>query len=339
MRVGVNPQKYNTEISHDFFHQVVIPVYIPNDEDYFIDSLSILKLCLESLFLTCHDRTYFTVVNNGSHREIIEYLNDLLHDNKIHEVIHTHNMGKVNGISKGIMGHAFPLITITDADVIFLNDWQQASYAIFEEFPKTGFVSTTPMPKLLKYHTQEVLFDFGFSKRLMFQKPKNPEALVHFAKSIGNTDLINNSHLTNILTIKGKLTNAVLGCGHFVATFKGDVFDGLKEKYADQKLGGDSVRKFLDQPVADKGYWRLATEDNYTYHMGNIKEKWMTELLQTLDNKGNIVLECPKLSELDRVGWITRFKIFIVNKIVFRQPLWRFYMRSKGLSKEASKEY
>jgi hypothetical protein len=124
MRIGFNPNKDKIQESSEFFHQVIVPVYIPNQEGYFKDSFAILRYSLQSLFKTCHTKTYFTIVNNGSCDSVVDYLNALHHENKIQELIHTTNIGKLNAILKGITGQQFPIITITDADVLFLNDWQ-----------------------------------------------------------------------------------------------------------------------------------------------------------------------------------------------------------------------
>jgi cellulose synthase/poly-beta-1,6-N-acetylglucosamine synthase-like glycosyltransferase len=132
MRIGFNPNKNKPVEPNDFFHQVIIPVYIPNQEGYFKDSFKILQYCLESLLKTSHSKTYFTVVNNGSCNEVIEYLNSLQQQLKIHEIIHTSAIGKMNAILKGLMGHNFDLITIADADVLFLNNWQKNTYEVFK---------------------------------------------------------------------------------------------------------------------------------------------------------------------------------------------------------------
>ncbi|MDD3005817.1 glycosyltransferase, partial [Flavobacterium sp.] len=121
MRVGFNPNKDKVLPKSDYTHQVIVPVYIPHQNDYFKDSFQILQLCLESLFKTCHGKTYITIVNNGSCIEVVNYLNQLQQETKVQEVIHTTAIGKLNAILKGLSGHQFPLITITDADVLFLN--------------------------------------------------------------------------------------------------------------------------------------------------------------------------------------------------------------------------
>ena len=66
MRVGFNPHKDQEESISEYFHQVIVPVYIPNFEGYFKDSFIIFKLCLQSIFDTTHNKTFITIVNNGS---------------------------------------------------------------------------------------------------------------------------------------------------------------------------------------------------------------------------------------------------------------------------------
>ena len=86
MRIGFNPHKDKIQVASDYFHQVIIPVYIPNQEGYFKDSFAILKLCLESLFKTIHEKTFVTIVNNGSDISVANYLDLLLKENKIREL-------------------------------------------------------------------------------------------------------------------------------------------------------------------------------------------------------------------------------------------------------------
>ena len=50
MRVGFNPNKDKNLVRSDYYHKIIIPVYIPNFEGYFKDSFRIFKICLESLY-------------------------------------------------------------------------------------------------------------------------------------------------------------------------------------------------------------------------------------------------------------------------------------------------
>ena len=180
MRVGRNPSKEQPVPQPDFFHQVVLPIYIPKLGDYYEESFEVLKLCLESLFKTCHSNTFITVVNNGSCKEIENFLDSLYKKDHVQEIIHTYNTGKLNAILKGVCGHRFSLITIADADTLFLTGWQKASYNIFQKFPKAGVVGLTPQFRMYYNYSANVLFDNLFSKSLRFETVKNPEAMKCF---------------------------------------------------------------------------------------------------------------------------------------------------------------
>jgi len=338
MRKGFNPNKDKRLETSDFFHQIIIPVYIPNHEAYFKDSLQILKICLESLFKTIHSKTFITVVNNGSSEKVIELLEDYYENNNIHELIHTTNIGKLNAILKGVSGHKFDLITISDADVLFLNNWQESTYSIYNTFKKTGFVSPCPSSKVLKKYTSNIHVENFFNKNLKFTEVKNPSAQVKFAKSIGNKDFYNEHHLEKYLTISNNYIKAVVGGGHFVGTYRGDILRKPKSVFTEYALGSIGMNSVLDKPVEASGYWRLSTEDNYVYHMGNTLEDWMQESSQG-KNKNNDAIIKPKLDSKKSYKISRWTKNFLFEKIILRKPIWVAYLRLKGLNNIESTNY
>ena len=338
MRVGFNPHKDKVQEASDFFHQVVIPVYIPNQEGYFKDSFSILKLCLNSLFKTSHIQTYFTVVNNGSCCEVRDYLDDLFQNGKILEVIHTSNIGYINAMLKGITGQQFPYITNADADVLFLENWQEATYEIYKVFPKTGAVSPTPNSKMLKFLTANIFFEKGLTQNISFSEVKNPQAMESFAKSIGNEKLFSKIHLDKYLTIKRNNFEALIGAGHFVVTYRSDIFDGLEKRYTNFILGGDSDFIF-DFPVVKKGFWRLSTADNYAFHMGNTLEEWMLTTVEGLKENNLTCDIVPLLTKMESNAFMNWFKIKVFSRLLFKKSIWRLFLRYKGLTKEEASFY
>ncbi|MET3028162.1 glycosyltransferase family 2 protein [Flavobacterium sp. UW10123] len=338
MRLGFNPNKDKGILNSDYYHQIIIPVYIPNKNDYFKDSLIILKLCLESLFRTVHKKTFITIVNNGSCEEVTNFLQELYLQKKIHEVLETTNIGKLNAILKGIVGHNFPLVTITDSDVLFLAGWQKASYSIFENFPKAGAVCPTPSSRSLRTYTSNIYWDNFFSKKLTFSKVKNPLALKSFAISVGNLDFYNKSHLDNYFTLSNKNEKAVIGAGHFVGTYRGEIFNSLEIKYSNYKLGGKSENDILDLPVVKKGFWRLSTEDNYAYHMGNVLEDWMNDEISKIGK--NILNVDFKLKPVQASSkWLYIIKTKFFGKVILNKKIMKYFLRWKGLSKEDARNY
>jgi len=336
MRVGFNPHKDKVHESSVFLHQVIIPVYIPNQEGYFKDSFAILKLCLESLFNTIHSKTFVTIVNNGSNKIIADYLDSLFAENKIQELIHTENIGKLNAILKGLVGNDIQLVTISDADVLFLPDWQHETVKVFREVPKAGVVGIVPQFKTYESNCGNVLFDNFFSYKLRFIPVKNREALVCFYDSIGWTWDYNKDYLKYILglEVNSNLT-VLLGSGHFVATYKKDMFEELVS-YFGYKMGGNS-ESYLDRIPLKKGYWRLTTHDNYAYHMGNTIENWMMNVSNK--KKENVVLDYnfQNRKKTNIVSYFIKNRLFV--KFISNKFLVKLFLKWKKLPKEMIEKY
>ncbi|KAF2333118.1 glycosyltransferase family A protein [Flavobacterium daemonense] len=276
MRIGYNPYKDQKINDSEYFHQIIIPVFIPNQEGYFKDSFAILKLCIESLIDTIHDKTFVTIVNNGSDKVISNYLDSLFAEKKIHEVIHTENIGKLNAVLKGLAGNNIELVTISDSDVLFLPNWQNETTEVFAKVPKAGVVGIVPQFKMYENHCGNVVFDNLLSSKLQFIPVKNKEALIRFYDSIGWDRDYNQNYLEYALGLKIDSDLSVLiGSGHFVATYKKDIFSNIVT-HIGYKMGASS-EAYLDKLPLKKEYWRLTTYDNYAYHMGNVFESWMED--------------------------------------------------------------
>jgi glycosyltransferase involved in cell wall biosynthesis len=338
MRVGFNPHKDIIQETSDYWHQVIIPVYIPNQEGYFKDSCAILKLCLQSLLATVHPKTYISVVNNGSCDVIVDYLNSLHKGDRIQEVIHTSNVGKLNAVLKGISGNNFPLITVSDADVLFLNGWQESSYAVFDAFPKAGAVCPTPSSRSLRTYTANIYWDLFFTNKIKFTSVVNPDALKMFGLSVGDAAFYNKIQLKKYLIVVNDDEKAVVGAGHFVTTYRGEVFNTIENRFAEYKMGGNTEGDFLDMPVVKKGFWRLSTADNYAYHMGNVIEDWMFETVSKL-KQNNTYSNC-KLQPIQPNFKLANFiKSRLFAKFILNKKIMHYFLRWKGLTRQEAKEY
>lgn len=327
MRIGYNPNKDEELVKPDFYHQIIIPVYIPNQQDYFKDSFKIFKLCLESLFATIHNKTFVTIVNNGSGDFVKDYLDELLKENKIQELIHTQNIGKLNAIFKGLAGNDIELVTISDADVLFLSDWQSETVKVFSQIPKAGVVGIVPQIKTYTSHCGNVIFDNFFKKNLKLIPIINPDGLKRFYDSIGRGYDCNQGNLNLGLGLEYQNIKCFLGSGHFIATYKKDIFEEI-ETYIGYKLGGFS-EGYLDRAPLEKDYWRLTTQDNFAYHMGNVYEEWMvipTKIDATIDYSGFNFIKRKKINTI-----IYFIKNKVVKKIISINWVMKLFFKSKKL--------
>lgn len=337
MRQGTNPAKKQILSQDAYLHQVIVPVYLPHAEGYFKDGLRVLQSCMDSLVKTAHKKTFISVVNNGSSLEVVEYLQDLFSKGGIQELIHTDNIGKNNAILKALSGHYFDYITIADADVLFLNHWQDATMNVFEAFPKAGVVGLTPQIKLYSDLSYNVLFDKFFSKKLRFGVVKNPQAIKEFLRSIGWDENYNQDYLEQHLIIEDKTGfKAVVGSGHYVATYKREALGHVSTEQIMQPLSPKFDRELLDKPGMRVGSWRLTTEDNYAYHMGNVFEPWMDEALGGIRQfEGEIPSYSYKPLTASFVSYFVKNHLF--RKLVENKKFINWFIKFKGLPKAMSK--
>lgn len=336
MRVGYNPHKDQSVEKSEYLHQVIIPVFIPNQEGYFKDSLAIFKLCLQSLFQTIHHRTFVTIVNNGCCEEVKNYLQELFDQNKIQEIIHTDNIGKLNAIVKGYSGTNFELVTLSDADVLFLEGWQSETINIFKHLPKVGVVGIVPQFNLHKVNCANIILDNLWNDKMKFLPVKNELALSRFYESIGWDKTYNHDYLKYSLGLEAENNVKVLvGSGHFVATYKRNIFEDIPS-FNPYKMGGYS-EDFLDRAPLIKDYWRVTTYDNFAYHIGNEIEPWMLDIKNNSENNTVESYGFPKHERLSSLGFLLRIKM--TQYFFKKKALYKAFLKWKKLPASMIKNY
>ena len=336
MRIGINPNKEIHQEPSEFLHQIIVPVYIPNEEGYFIDALKILKICLNSLLNTVHDKTYITVVNNGSCENVVNYLDELFLKKRIKELIHTDNIGKINAVLKGLSGNNIELVTITDADVLFLSDWQSETIKIFSKIPKAGVVGIVPQLNMYRSNCDNVIFDNLFTKHIKFLSVINPEGIINFYESIGWGRDYNQDYLKLGLGLEYKSLKCFIGAGHFVATYKKDIFEEVLSYIGGKKVAGIG-EIYIDNKALEKDYWRLTTHDNYAYHMGNIYEDWMNKptINNSISDYSNFNFD--KRKKVSSIRYFFKNRLF--KKVIFTKWILKLFFKWKKLPKEMIERY
>lgn len=336
MRVGYNPHKDKVQESLDYLHQVIVPVYIPSEEGYFKDSFVILKLCLESLLATVHAKTFISIVNNGSCVIVVDYLNDLFERKKIQELIHTENIGKLNAILKGLAGNDIELVTISDSDVLFLPNWQKETVKVFATVPQAGVVGIVPQFKMYESNCGNVLFDTLYNSKLQFVPVKNKDALIRFYDSLGWDRNYNQDYLAYNLALEiNSELSVLIGSGHFVATYKKDIFDTIIT-YIGYKMGGNS-EGYLDRLPLEKDYWRLTTADNHGYHLGNTIENWMTVSIDSNGAEANLNYGFPKNKRSNPFLYWIKNRLFA--KFISIKILVKLFLKWKKLPEQMIQKY
>jgi len=96
----------------------------------------------------------------------------------------------------------------------------------FVSFPEAGMVSPVPLSNKFRNYVSNNWY-YGFTKgKIHFQNVIDPDAIAKFNKSLGSgLPPLNEIYLEKYLVLENKTDKAVMGCGHFVATLRREVFD------------------------------------------------------------------------------------------------------------------
>jgi hypothetical protein len=272
MREGVNPEKFKAEKNVKKQHRVVMVFYIPNtEEDYYVETLKVLDISLDSLTKTINPQTTnITLVNNNSTKEseaiIAKYQNQI---DKY--VLYAENKGKVYAVVNEIRSVYEPFVTIADSDVLFFNGWEKAVFEVFKNHPKAGVVAPLPSQYATFYYNTAVFFDKFFTQKLRYAKIVADDDVDLYIKSVNNEALMKTNTKYDWKEkqyyLDGKV-KAIIGAPHFVATYKSTLFKN-QDTFPEIKFKNGYEEKFIDFVADIKGLYRLSTVKTYAYHIGN----------------------------------------------------------------------
>lgn len=274
MREGVNPEKFKGEKNQLKPHRIIVVCHIPNlQEDYYKDSLKVLKACLESLVQTMNsETTNITLVNNNSTHEVDNVVNGYLATNHIDKYVrYSENRGKVYAVINEVRGVFEQFVTISDCDVLFFSGWEKSVFDIFRTYPKAGVVSPLPSQYSSFNSNASVFFDHFMWGSLKYDKVVDEADTDLYIRGVNNIALLNKKGRYNWKERQyylNKKTKAVVGANHFVATYRTAVFKN-ETKFPEIKFINGYENEFIDVLADRKGLYRLSTVESYAYHIGN----------------------------------------------------------------------
>ena len=318
----MNPQKQHKKIDMQSHHRVIVVVFIPKLEDYYLHMFGVFKLSLESIIATKNELCEITVVNNACCDVVVDYLNVLFSENKINSLIHhKENIGKIDALVGAARGSRERLITTTDADILFVKGWQEAVENVFSSFKNVGSVSPLPIRIGLTSGTISTLQKIIF-KEVSFSFQKIKENFIpynKFRESIG-WDLEPTDDLPwPVVSYKG--VNAILGSAHQVLTIDREIFfSDIPFEPSFTLVGNNSEHNYIDTPIDLSGKMRLSTFSNYAYHMGNKAEDWMYAV-QEQNKTAKAILPVVAFSSLPSTLHNSRLKTnwFKAKKMVIKR--------------------
>ena len=315
MRDGVNPEKFRNELLPVFMHRIVVPVYIPNLEDtYYRNQYEVFEKFLKHLIASVNPSiTAITLIDNYSCSEISSLIDR--NRSSLDKLIRfNENKGKVFPVLQEARSAAEAFITITDADVLFYEGWEQAVFKVFASCPKAGVVAPLPSPALAFYENTAVFSDQYLTCGIAYKKLMSDVEAELYLAGMGNDSLLNRENRKYSWKERQyvlKNANALIGCGHFVATYRSELFEAKKNQPL-IKFKNGLEREFIDSLSDEKGYYRLSTVETYAYHMANNLDEHSRSFILEKENKVSEDL-------IQRAGYSTRSLLpWKLRKLVFR---------------------
>ena len=287
MRTQGNPIKKNPKLAKYKKHRVIMPVYIPSQRGYYKDAFSIFKKSINSLIHTIDlKQTNITVINNASISKVDTLITQLQSEGKIDTYIKSfQNRGKADTIIGAAKASYEPFITFADADVLFEMNWLNVIDQAFFDNPSAGVICPFPAPQLKFHHTVSTWLGTSIF-RIKCGKVVQEKELSFFAKSIGRSNFFKPRDINKqFYFVRNKTNRYLIGAGHFVATYRKEVFE--KMRYTPTSMGLKGGLKFIELSVDQSGFMRISIVKNMVYHMGNQLESWIEAEYQRVMNAEN----------------------------------------------------
>jgi glycosyltransferase involved in cell wall biosynthesis len=285
-RIGINPARGKVSSYQPAEITVAILTYIPHLEGYFRHKFDVLRLVFASLKANTAVEHDLLVFDNGSCKEVVDYLQELNQNGHIdYLILSRRNLGKIGAFK--VLFNATPgeVVAYADDDILFYPGWLEAAMEIMETYPKVGMVSCIPVRdnatrarKSLKAWietqvegltiTQDIDIPDDWESDWAVSTGRDPQE--HLRKINDLPDLF--------LSLNGIEVYGSASHFQFVAPKK-VILRSLPAAWSG-KLMGSMVE--LDEAVDAHGYLRLSTVERFVRHIGNTLSDEMVREANTL---------------------------------------------------------
>jgi glycosyltransferase involved in cell wall biosynthesis len=270
MRRGQNPAKFVAEVARPARLTVAVLTYAPFLGGFFAEALDVIRACLESLWRTTPAPYDLLVFDNGSCREVVDYLLEARRAGRIqHLMLSQHNLGKGGAWNMIFQGAPGELLAYTDCDALFFDGWLGRSLEILETFPRVGMVTARPFRTPEAFLTSTVAWAESTPEVRLERGQFIPwEVFREFDMSLGQEEQAIRARYDSTedvrLTYYG--VEAQVGASHYQFLARKSVLAEFVPFVMDRPMG--QVRQ-LDQRMNDAGYLRLMTTEPLVMNMSN----------------------------------------------------------------------
>lgn len=310
MRKGQNPAKFVKEVPRPERVTVALLNYIPFLSGFYAEGLDVLKASLDSMHKDAGLPFDLMVFDNGSCKEVREYLVDEKEAGRIQYLILSEkNMGKGGAWNMMLTGAPGEIISYTDSDVLFSPNWLSRSVEILETFPNVGMVTARPFRTPPEFY--ESTLKWAKDNATLDEGQFIPwETFLEFNLSLGQTEEENKKVYaeTRDWRVVYKGVTAMAGASHWQFTSYKSTLQQFLPFDMDKPMG--QVRQ-LDKRMNEAGLLRLMVSDPLAMNMSNTLGYLRGELgKQTVKRKASFGKRVLELSPVKKILLAIYNKIF-----------------------------
>lgn len=270
MRIGQNPAKFSKTVAKPERVTVAVLNYIPFLSGFYAEALDVLKVSLNSLYQNTTIAHDLLVFDNGSCREVQQYLLEEHLAGRIQFLILSEkNLGK--GGAWDIIFPAAPgeVIAYSDSDALFFAGWLEASLEILDTYPNVGMVTSRPFRTREELFTRTLAWARNDSQAELQEGQLLPwNTFLEFNLSLGaeEAEIRKKYAETRDFRITYRGVNAQIGASHWQFLALKKVLLNFTPFQMDRPMG--QVLR-LDEAMNEAGYLRLMTAEPYVMNMSN----------------------------------------------------------------------
>ncbi|NCP20931.1 MAG: glycosyltransferase family 2 protein [Zetaproteobacteria bacterium] len=319
MRIGNNPQKMDFKVDMLSNHRIVMVIFIPELIGYYISMLEVIKVSINSLINSIPTTSKITLVDNGSCKVVQDYLIGLFESKKIDSLqLFNQNIGKIDALIGAARASREPIITLTDCDILFKQNWVYETINIFNGFKNVASVSPIPSRgfNYFTYSTKEAILKKEL--KLKFESiQENFNYYNRFLESINWKKEDNKDVLWGV--VESNSVNAIVGSDHQIVTVRRDVlFNNTPKEPSFIKVGSKSEENYVDFAIDSSGGLRLSTYNFHAFHMGNKLESWMLDETDThfvAVKKSPVLQLTPSISYISKNNFLFKIKKKLIKHV------------------------
>ena len=323
-RIGRHPLKEKSIIESQIVPKRVTMttiVYIPSLEGYWKESYDVLKLFFNSLNQNTNQPFDLMVFDNGSCKEIIDYLFKLRDEGIIQFLILSDkNIRKLGALNYLLQSAPGEYVSYADSDVYFLPGWLDESLKALATIPEAAKVTALPIVGGDTTHISKGCYQKANSDSTITVETGKlvPDTYIEaHSISIGKSlDEFNQSHPDRVDTkLTRKEISVYLSTADFQFTIRNNaIYDAVPLVIKNHNDYFDPIYSpVLEKKLEQSGWWQISTDKFLIHHMGNKIPKLDEELhwLNIAVTTEDIDTKRPRIERKKQIWYLRKLVKYI----------------------------